>query len=80
MDRSTTTRALQKLVMNDFIEKKEDPHNKKIKRLFPTEKGKMVYPFIKRENEHSDFVVLDGFAEKEAVNCVRSFAANPEKC
>lgn len=66
VDRSTATRALQKLVMNDFIEKKEDPHNKKIKRLFPTEKGKTVYPFIKRENEHSDLVALDGFSEKEA--------------
>ncbi|TWT26051.1 MarR family winged helix-turn-helix transcriptional regulator [Planomicrobium sp. CPCC 101110] len=66
VDRSTATRALQKLVINDFIEKKEDPYNKKIKRLFPTEKGKKVYPFIKRENEHSDLVALKGFSEKEA--------------
>ncbi|WP_172250109.1 MarR family winged helix-turn-helix transcriptional regulator [Saccharibacillus deserti] len=66
VDRSTATRALQKLVMNDFIEKKEDLHNKKIKKLFPTEKGSMVYPFIKRENQHSDLMALDGFSEKEA--------------
>jgi len=66
VDRSTATRALQKLVMNGFIEKKEDPNNKKIKRLFPTNKGKTVYPYIKRENEHSDLVALDGFSEKEA--------------
>lgn len=66
VDRSTATRALQKLVMNDFIEKKDDPHNKKIKRLFPTEKGKTVYPFIKRENDYSDLVALKGFSKKEA--------------
>ncbi|MGB3259689.1 MarR family winged helix-turn-helix transcriptional regulator [Paenisporosarcina sp.] len=66
VDRSTATRAIQKLEINSFIEKKEDPHNKKIKRLFPTDKGKMVYPFIKRENDYSNLVALEGFSEKEA--------------
>lgn len=66
VDRSTATRAIQKLELNSFIEKKEDPHNKKIKRLFPTEKGNTVYPFIKRENDYSNLVALDGFSEKES--------------
>ncbi|QBP42678.1 MarR family winged helix-turn-helix transcriptional regulator [Paenisporosarcina antarctica] len=82
VDRSTATRVLQKLVMNDFIEKKEDPHNKKIKRLFPTEKGNSVYPFIKRENEHSDLVALEGFTEKEAettFNLLQRIRKNVEK-
>ena len=39
VDRSTATRALQKLEINGFIEKKNDPHNRKNKKLFPTEKG-----------------------------------------
>ncbi|CAM3849420.1 MarR family winged helix-turn-helix transcriptional regulator [Alkalicoccus chagannorensis] len=67
VDRSTATRAIQKLEMNGFIEKKEDHHNKKNKKLFPTEKGKTVYPFIKRENEHSDRVALTGFSDQEMV-------------
>jgi len=66
VDRSTATRAVQKLEINGFIEKKEDPHNKKIKRLFPTDKGKTVYPFIKRENDYSNLVALEGLSEKEA--------------
>ena len=66
VDRSTATRAIQKLEMNGFVEKKEDPLNKKNKKLFPTEKGKTIYPFIKRENEHSNLVALKGFSEKEA--------------
>jgi DNA-binding MarR family transcriptional regulator len=66
VDRSTAARAIQKLEINGFIEKKEDQHNKKIKKLFPTEKGKNVYPFIKRENDYSNIVALEGFAEKEA--------------
>ncbi|GIN56678.1 MarR family winged helix-turn-helix transcriptional regulator [Lederbergia ruris] len=66
VDRTTASRAIKKLEMNGFIEKKEDTHNKKIKKLFPTEKGKKVYPFIKRENDYSNTVALEGFSEKEA--------------
>ena len=66
VDRTTAARAIQKLEMNGFIEKKEDEHNKKIKKLFPTDKGNEVYPFIKREHDHSNSVALAGFSEKEA--------------
>lgn len=66
VDRSTAARAIKKLELNGFIEKRNDPHNKKIKRLFPTEKGKQVYPYIKREHDHSNKVALAGFSEKEA--------------
>ncbi|WP_040949156.1 MarR family winged helix-turn-helix transcriptional regulator [Gorillibacterium massiliense] len=65
VDRTTAARAIQKLEMNGFIEKKEDEHNKKIKKLFPTEKGEKVYPFIKRENDHSNRIALAGFSEGE---------------
>jgi len=65
VDRTTAARAIKKLEMNGFIEKKEDQHNKKIKMLFPTDKGIKVYPFIKRENEYSNLVALKGFSERE---------------
>ncbi|WP_082232752.1 MarR family winged helix-turn-helix transcriptional regulator [Halobacillus massiliensis] len=66
VDRTTAARAIKKLEMNGFIEKKEDDHNKKIKKLFPTEKGENIYPFIKRENDYSNTVALKGFSEHEA--------------
>ncbi|CAM3417533.1 MarR family winged helix-turn-helix transcriptional regulator [Marinicrinis lubricantis] len=66
VDRTTAARAIKKLEMNGFIEKKDDPHNKKIKKLFPTEKGQQVYPFLKRENDHSNRSALEGFSEREA--------------
>ncbi|MGG3915476.1 MarR family winged helix-turn-helix transcriptional regulator [Rossellomorea vietnamensis] len=66
VDRTTAARAIKKLEINGFIEKKEDKENKKIKKLFPTERGKTVYPFIKRENDHSNSVALEGFSESEA--------------
>lgn len=68
VDRTTAARAIKKLEKNGFIEKKDDEYNKKIKKLFPTEKGKSVYPFIKRENNHSNMVALNNFTEMEMEN------------
>jgi Transcriptional regulators len=66
VDRTTAARAVQKLEINGFIEKLEDQSSKKNKKLFPTEKGNAVYPFIKRENDYSNRVALSGFSESEA--------------
>lgn len=49
VDRTTAARAIQKLEINGFIEKKEDESNKKIKKLFPTEKGKMSILLLKEK-------------------------------
>ncbi|GAA0435795.1 MarR family transcriptional regulator [Agaribacter marinus] len=65
VDRTTAARAIKKLEINGFIEKKEDKHNKKIKKIYPTNKGDNVYPFIKRENNYSNSVALEGFSESE---------------
>ncbi|MDP4086732.1 MAG: MarR family transcriptional regulator, partial [Bacillota bacterium] len=82
VDRTTAARAIKKLEMNTFIEKKDDEHNQKIKKLFPTEKGKKVYPFIRRENDYSDKVALAGFSEQEAetmFNLLQRVRKNIEK-
>lgn len=65
VDRTTAARAIKKLEINGFIEKNDDQYNQKIKKLFPTEKGKIVYPLIKRENDYSNMVALSGFSESE---------------
>jgi len=82
VDRSTATRAIQKLEINGFIEKKDDPHNKKNKKLFPTEKGEKVYPFIKRENDYSNLIAVEGFSEieeKTAFELLQRMRKNVEK-
>ncbi|TGA96127.1 MarR family transcriptional regulator [Sporolactobacillus shoreae] len=82
VDRTTAARAIQKLEMNGFIEKKDDEQNKKIKKLFPKEKGKKIYPFIKRENDYSNSVALAGFSETEAetiFNLLQRIRKNVEK-
>ncbi|MGM0877819.1 MAG: MarR family winged helix-turn-helix transcriptional regulator [Bacillota bacterium] len=82
VDRTTAARAIKKLEINGFLEKKEDKHNKKIKKLFPTEKGKNVFPFIKRENDYSNIVALEGFSEREVetiFNLLQRVRKNIEK-
>lgn len=82
VDRTTAARAVKKLEINGFIEKKEDAHNKKNKNLFPTEKGENVYPFIKRENDYSNMMALGGFSEKEVetiFNLLQRIRKNVEK-
>ena len=66
VDRTTASRAIKKLEANGFIEKRADAANRKIKRIFPTEKGKAISPNICRENEHSERVALQGLSEEEA--------------
>lgn len=82
VDRTTAARAIKKLELNGFIDKKDDEHNQKIKKLFPTEKGKSVFPFIKRENDHSNKVALEGFSEVEVetiFNLLQRVRENVEK-
>ena len=66
VDRTTASRAIKKLEANGFIEKRADAANRKIKRIFPTEKGKAISPNISRENEHSERVALQGLSEEDA--------------
>lgn len=66
VDRTTASRAIKKLESNGFIAKKSDSANRKIKHIFPTEKGNAVFPNISRENEHSERVALQGLSEDES--------------
>ena len=64
IDRTTASRAIKNLEKS-YDCKENDATNKKNKLLFPTEKGKSLYPFIIRENNHSNAVALQGFSQKE---------------
>jgi len=65
VDRTTAARAIQKLEQQGLIEKKNDGVNKKNKGLFPTNKGEQIYPFLKREGDHSNQVALSGLTSDE---------------
>ncbi|RAL21401.1 MarR family winged helix-turn-helix transcriptional regulator [Thermoflavimicrobium daqui] len=65
IDRTTAARAIQKLELEGFIQKVDHPVNKKVKRLFPTEKGKDIYLVLKNEEEYSTKVALNGLTPEE---------------
>lgn len=66
VDRTTLARAVRRLEKQGYVYRESDPDNKKIKHLYVTEKGKQIYPFIIRENSHSNEVALQGFTPEEA--------------
>lgn len=66
VDKTTISHAIKKLEKDGFIEKIQDENNKKIKRLYISEKGKESYDFIKRENDYSNKIALKGLSQKEA--------------
>jgi DNA-binding MarR family transcriptional regulator len=65
VDRTTTARAVKKLVAIGLVEKKADRENKKIKRLQATKQGQAVYPFVMREHVYSEMVALRGLSVEE---------------
>lgn len=65
IDRATASRSIKNLEKNNFIYKTYNENNKKNKLLYPTEKGQNLYPFIIRENNHSNEVALERFNNKE---------------
>lgn len=65
VDRTTAARAIKKLEEKGFVEKRADAENKKIRRLFVTEKGAELVPIIKLENAYSNQVALQSLSEQE---------------
>ncbi|MDU5333960.1 MarR family transcriptional regulator [Enterococcus sp.] len=65
VDRTTAARAIKKLEEKGFIKKKTDVENKKIRRLFITEKGAELAPIIKLENDYSNQIALQQLSEQE---------------
>ena len=65
VDKSTTTKVIQKLEKAGYVIKKHNENNKKSFALFPTEKAKEVYKkVIEEENKQID-ICFNGFTEEE---------------
>ncbi|MBW0263220.1 MarR family winged helix-turn-helix transcriptional regulator [Lentilactobacillus parabuchneri] len=66
VDRTTAARAIKKLEEKGFVTKRADTANKKIRRIYPTEKARRTYPNILRENVYSNQVALKSLSTDEA--------------
>lgn len=68
VDRATASRAIQKLEQSEFIIKKNNPDNKKVLLLFPTEKGEELYGILHEEEMFSNKVALQNLSDEEQKN------------
>lgn len=65
VDKTTTTKAVQKLLAEDYVRRERDTNDKRIWHLFPTEKALSVYPLIiEEENRYID-LCFSGFSAEE---------------
>jgi DNA-binding MarR family transcriptional regulator len=65
VDRTTVARAVKKLLADGMVVKRDSAENLKIKHLEVTDKGRELYDVIKRENDYSEKVALQGFTADE---------------
>jgi DNA-binding MarR family transcriptional regulator len=70
IDKTSTTKAIQKLETEGYIERKKDLNDKRVIRLYPTEKGLESYDDIINEENKNIAICYKDFSEdeKNAVN------------
>ncbi|WP_010621579.1 MarR family winged helix-turn-helix transcriptional regulator [Paucilactobacillus suebicus] len=71
VDRATVARSVKKLVDHGLVKKEVDKNNRKINHLLPTHQGMRVYPTIKKENEYSTTMSVQGLSTDEVEELAR---------
>lgn len=67
VDKTTTTKATQKLIKEDYITKKIYTDDKRISMLYPTEKALEIYNVIITEENRSIDICFKDFSENEKI-------------
>ena len=65
IDKTSTTKAIQKLEKEGYIDRKRDINDKRIIRLYVTEKGLEFYDNIINEENKNIAICLKGFSKDE---------------
>ncbi|GEK28912.1 MarR family winged helix-turn-helix transcriptional regulator [Furfurilactobacillus siliginis] len=65
VDRTTSFRAVQKLITDGYVEKRADSQNKKVRHLFPTAKAQAVYPEIHRFEQRMATITIGQLSPAE---------------
>lgn len=65
VDKSTTTKAVKKLIEAGYLNKEQDEKDKREYKLYPTEKGLEVYELIIDEENRNIEICMKGLSEKE---------------
>ncbi|SFE82280.1 MarR family winged helix-turn-helix transcriptional regulator [Peptostreptococcus sp. D1] len=65
LDKASTTRSLQSLINKGYIKKKKDDNDKRINRIFLTEKSKSIEKDIKARLENWNDILTSDLNESE---------------
>lgn len=65
VDKTTTTKAIQKLILAGFIKKRRDLTDKRMWRLYPKQKAQDLYQLIISEENKNIGICFDGFREED---------------
>lgn len=82
VDKTTTTKAVHKLIDIGYLNKEQDEKDKREYRLNPTKKGLEVYTFILEEEKKQLKISFKGFSEEEkkvATELIKRMSENIEE-
>lgn len=65
VDRSTTAKAIKKLVEMKLIKKVKSENNKKELKLYCTSEGEKIYPFLQKEENNIVQSAMEGMTQGE---------------
>lgn len=65
VDKATTTKAIQKLIAENYVIKERDSVDKRMWHLYPSAKAKANYPYIIDEENRNIESCFAGFSEQE---------------
>ena len=70
VDKTTTTKAIQKLLEENYVQRTRDTADKRMWHLYPTDKAANLYPYIISEENKNIDVCFAGFSpEEQAMAC-----------
>lgn len=65
VDKTTTTKVIQKIIEVGYISKKRDDNDKRMWRLYPEVKGLEIYEFLIQDENRNIEICLNNFTTKE---------------
>jgi DNA-binding MarR family transcriptional regulator len=79
MDKTTTARAAKELEKKGYITRKKDTNDRRCRRLWPTEQGKIFAPKVIEARKKAQEALSQGFTEEErarVTNLLKALAEN----
>jgi DNA-binding MarR family transcriptional regulator len=65
VDKITTSKMVKKLVEKGYIRKENNPWDRRFFRLYPTDKGREIFPIVRRVLDETTEILSSGFTQEE---------------